>query len=337
MDHAGVGKFFAICIVTVSLLSCGNAGETSLPETVSYNFHIRPILSDKCFKCHGPDTAKLEAGLRLDMAEFAFAPLRQTKGAYALVPFKPKESELLKRVASTDPEVMMPPPDAHLGMLTQQEVALIERWIKQGAKYEPHWAFQVPVKAKPPKVQHKGWVKNEIDHFILAAQQQHGLTPGNEEEKDRLLKRLSFDLIGLPPSIELQNAFQGDNSANAYEKMVDHFLALPQYGEKMAVHWLDVGRYSDSYGYQDDNVRTQWPWRDWVIHAFNRNMPYNEFLTWQIAGDMFPQANKEQILATAFLRNHKYTEEGGVIDEEYRVEYLVDKVKTYSKGLLGLT
>jgi hypothetical protein len=316
---------------------CSNGSHASLPEEVSYNFHIRPLLSDKCFKCHGPDTSKMEAGLRLDLAATAYAPLRETKGGFALVPFKPEQSELLKRISSTDSTYMMPPPEGHLGMLTPHEVKLFEKWIKQGAKYEPHWAFTPPKKAALPAVSDKDWPKNEMDYFILAKQDEQNLSPNKEEDKERLLKRLSYDLTGLPPSLALMDDFAKDKSANAYEKKVDQLLANNHYGEKMALHWLDVGRYADSYGYQDDNVRTQWPWRDWVIHAFNTNLPYNRFVTWQVAGDMLPNATKEQVLATAFFRNHKYTEEGGVIDEEYRVEYLIDKVKTYSKGLLGLT
>jgi hypothetical protein len=323
--------------IVTAFNGCGNGNNTALPDEVSYNFHIRPLLSDKCFKCHGPDTSKMEAGLRLDLAEKAFAPLRETKGGFAIVPFKPGESELLKRISSTDSTYLMPPPDGHLGMLTPHEVNLFEKWIEQGAKYEPHWAFIPPKKAPLPKISDKDWPLNEIDHFILAKMDARNLSPNDEEDTERLLKRLSYDLTGLPPSPELMDAFSKDKSGKAYEKMVDRLLGSKHYGEKMALHWLDVGRYADSYGYQDDNVRTQWPWRDWVIHAFNTNLPYNRFVSWQIAGDMLPNATKEQVLATAFFRNHKYTEEGGVIDEEYRVEYLIDKVKTYSKGLLGLT
>ncbi|MCU0395929.1 MAG: PSD1 and planctomycete cytochrome C domain-containing protein, partial [Chitinophagaceae bacterium] len=333
--------YATFCLASTSLLvlhGCqGDDGNSDLPDTVSYNFHIRPLLSDKCFKCHGPDTAKMEAGLRLDIAESAFAPLRETKGAFAIVPFKPEQSELIRRIRSNDSLEMMPPPDAHLGMLTAREVKLFEKWIAQGAKYEPHWAFTPPKKPALPKVDDEDWTHNEIDYFILAGQEDHGLSPNEEEDPERLLKRLSYDLTGLPPTLAMMDAFSKDASDKAYEKTVDQLLASPHYGEKMALHWLDVGRYADSYGYQDDNVRTQWPWRDWVIHAFNKNMPYDQFLTWQIAGDMLPNATKEQVLATAFFRNHKITEEGGVIDEEYRVEYLVDKVKTYTKGMLGLT
>ncbi len=312
-------------------------GSEALPDVVSYNFHIRPVLSDKCFKCHGPDGAKVEANLRLDKPEAAYAALTETKGAYAIVPGKPEESELYKRISSTDSSYMMPVPESHLGALSEYEIDLFEKWIKQGAKYEPHWAFQKPSKTALPEVDKKDWVKNEIDYFILDKLEQKGLKPNAEADKERLYKRLHFDLTGLPPTIKATQKFINDKSEDAYEKAVDELLAKPQFGEKMAVHWLDVARYADSYGYQDDGLRTQWPWRDWVIHAFNKNMPYDSFLVWQIAGDMLPDANKEQILATGFFRNHKYTEEGGVVPEEYRIEYILDKTKTFSKGILGLT
>ena len=319
------------------LLSCSNDTKDELPDVISYNFNIRPIFSDKCFKCHGPDANKREAHLRLDIADSAYAPLTETKGAYAIVPGKPEESELYKRIASTDTSYQMPVPESHLGLLSSYEIALVKKWIEQGAKYEPHWAFVPPKKIKLPSVSNDKWVKSEIDYFILNKLDAKHLTPNDEADKEHLLKRVSFDLTGLPPSIEMMDKFLNDNSANAYEKIVDELMNSPQYGEKMAVHWLDVARYADSYGYQDDNIRTQWPWRDWVIHAFNKNIPYDKFLTWQIAGDMLPNANKEEILATAFFRNHKYTEEGGVIPEEYRIEYLVDKTKTYGRGILGIT
>lgn len=327
-----------IAVITIAV-SCFNKGseQNTLPKTVSFNFHIRPILSDKCFKCHGPDPSHREAGLRLDIPDSAYAPLKETKGAFALVPGKPEESELYKRISSTDSTYMMPTPDSHLGALSEYEVKLFKKWIQQGSKYESHWAFTAPVKAEVPEVSNKDWAKNEIDHFILDQLKTEGLTPNDEADKERLLKRICFDITGLPPSIEMMDQFMADKSDKAYEKMVDALLQTPQYGEKMAVHWMDVARYADSYGYQDDNIRTQWPWRDWVIHAFNKNIPYDQFLTWQIAGDMLPDADKEKMLATGFFRNHKYTEEGGVIPEEYRIEYLLDKTKTFSKGILGIT
>ncbi|MCW3091243.1 MAG: hypothetical protein JWP81_2312 [Ferruginibacter sp.] len=330
----------ALLLATViGWLACMHANEAthSLPEKVSYNFHIRPILSDKCFKCHGPDINKREAGLRLDIPDSAFAPLKETKGAFALVAFKPEASELYKRISSTDTSYLMPTPSSHLGVLSAYEIGLFKKWISQGAQYEPHWAFVKPVKAPLPAIKEKALVKNEIDYFILARQEQAGLVPNEEADKERLLKRISLDITGLPPTEKMMDRFIANQNANAYEATVDELLSSPAYGEKMAVHWLDIARYSDSYGYQDDNVRTQWPWRDWVIHAFNNNLPYNQFLTWQIAGDMLPNATKEQILATAFFRNHKYTEEGGVIPEEYRIEYIIDKTKTFGKGILALT
>ena len=329
---------FSLIVAAIAFTACMNTdGEgISASGKISYNYHVRPILSDKCFKCHGPDQNKLEAGLRLDLPEFAFAPLKETKGAFALVPGKPGESELFKRVTSTDPAYIMPTPDSHLGALSEEEVAILKKWIEQGAEYEPHWAFVKPEKQELPKLK-SDLAKNEIDYFILARLKEKGLAMNEEADKERLLKRVSLDLTGLPPDETLMKGFLADKSDNAFEKLVETILSSPQYGEKMAVHWMDVARYADSYGYQDDNVRTQWPWRDWVIKAFNENMPYDQFVTWQMAGDLLPNATKEQVLATAFFRNHKYTEEGGVIPEEYRIEYVLDKTKTYTKGLLGLT
>ena len=332
---------FTLLLATVTgWLACMNNSSTTaftMPDKVSYNFHIRPILSDKCFKCHGPDVNKREAGLRLDIPDSAFAPLKETKGAFALVPFKPEESELYKRISSIDTGYQMPTPSSHLGVLSAHEIALFKKWISQGAKYEPHWAFVKPVKVLLPAIKDKELAKNEIDYFVISKQEQAGVTMNEEADKERLLKRLSLDLTGLPPTEKLMDDFTASKNPNAYEAMVDTLLNRPAYGEKMAVHWLDIARYADSYGYQDDNVRTQWAWRDWVIHAFNKNISYNTFLTWQIAGDMLPNANKEEVLATAFFRNHKYTEEGGVVPEEYRISYILDKTKTYSKGILGLT
>lgn len=327
-------------IIITGFISCfsfeGSSG-VKLPDQVSYNFHIRPILSDKCFSCHGPDANKRAANLRLDIAEHAFAPLTETKGAFAIVAGKPEESELYKRIISKDTAYLMPSPESHLGALSESEIALIKKWIEQGAKYEKHWAFIPPQKKPLPAIRNTDWTKNEIDFFIAAELEKIGLTPNEEADKERLLKRLSLDITGLPPSISLMDQFMNDASMNAYEKVVDALISSPQYGEKMSVNWLDIARYADSYGYQDDNIRTQWPWRDWVIHAFNKNLPYDQFITWQIAGDMLPNATKEQILATGFFRNHKYTEEGGVIPEEYRMEYLFDKTKTFTKGIQAIT
>jgi hypothetical protein len=338
------GSIFCISVTIVLVIFClssclhsANDKSPDLPDQVSYNFDIRPILSDKCFKCHGPDANHRQAHLRLDIAASAYAELSGDKGVFAIVPGRPGKSELLRRVRSVDAIYMMPPPDAHLGALTEYETKVFERWISQGAKYERHWAFTAPAKTPLPRISDTKWPKNEIDYFVLAKLNSLGLSPNEEADKERLLKRASLDITGLPPTLEMMDGFLADSSDNAYERVIDRLLLSPQYGEKMALHWMDVARYADSYGYQDDNVRTQWPWRDWVIHAFNENMPYDTFLKWQIAGDMLPNASKEQILATAFFRNHKYTEEGGVIPEEYRIEYLLDKTKTFGKGILGVT
>lgn len=340
-----------VVVIGAYLQSCTSSSSTHgsddhLPDVVSYNFDIRPILSDKCLACHGPDANKREAGLRLDVAESAYAALKEHPSAHALVPEKPELSQVFLRIASTDTSVMMPPPSSNLTKLSTHEVKLIEKWIKQGAAYQKHWAFVAPKKPALPAVKQTDWLKNEIDYFILHKQEQRGLSPNEEADKERLLKRLSLDLTGLPPSLSLMDSFLADKSANAYEKVVDQLLRNPAYGEKMALHWLDLARYADSHGYQDDGYRTQWPWRDWVIHAFNKNMHYDEFVTWQLAGDFLTSpkgwsgpgtASKEQLLATGFNRNHKITEEGGVIPEEYRISYVTDRTDLFGKGLLGVT
>jgi hypothetical protein len=329
-------------MAAAGLLQACNSGTASdiadepLPERISYNFNIRPILSDNCFACHGPDANKREAGLRLDIAEEAYKALKENPSAHALVPGKPKLSAVFQRISSTDTSQMMPPAGSNL-KLTAREIKLIEKWIEQGAKYESHWAFVPPKKPALPQVKQPEWVRNQIDYFILEKQEQKGLSPNPEADKERLLKRLSLDLVGLPPTLDMMNRFLADNSPKAYEKMVDELLQNPAYGEKMAVSWLDVARYADSHGFQDDGYRTQWPWRDWVIHALNKNMSYKDFLSWQLAGDLMPNATKEQLLATGFNRNHKITEEGGVVDEEYRVMYVADRSDTFGKSVLGVT
>ncbi|MCE7062241.1 PSD1 and planctomycete cytochrome C domain-containing protein [Dyadobacter sp. CY343] len=322
------------------LFSCGEkAAEQevgSFDGEVSYNFDIRPILSDKCLACHGPDANKREAGLRLDIAEDAYKALKENPGMHGIVPGKPALSEVYLRITTSDTSLLMPPKSSNL-RLTGEEVELIGKWIKQGAKYEKHWAFVAPKKSQLPKVKDESWPKNEIDRFILAMQERKGLSPNPEADRERLLKRLSLDLTGLPPDITMMDDFLADQSPKAYEKVVDKLLASPAYGERMALPWLDVARYSDSYGYQMDNFRTQWPWRDWVIHAFNKNISYKDFITWQLAGDLIPGGGKEQLLATGFNRNHKITEEGAVDEEEYRISYVTDRSDTFGKALLGVT
>jgi hypothetical protein len=304
---------------------------------ISYNRDIRPVLSDKCFSCHGPDVSKVKAGLRLDLPASAFAELEKNKGHFAIVPGNPDKSELIRRVSSNDPGIMMPMPESHLARLTTDEIKLFSKWIEQGAKYEKHWAFVAPVKEALPEVDHSKWVKNEIDPFILEKMEAKGFDPNETASREVLIKRAYADITGLAPSYEELNTWRNNSSDNWYAELLDKLLQKPAYGEKMALLWMDLARYADSYGFQDDNIRSQWPWRDWVINAFNTNMHYDQFLTQQIAGDLIPSASKSSILATAFFRNHKYTEEGGVIEEEYRVSYNIDKTRTYGKAILGVT
>ena len=304
---------------------------------ISYNRDIRPILSDKCFSCHGPDVSKIKAGLRLDLPASAFAELEKNKGHFAIVPGNPDKSELIKRISSNDPGIMMPMPESHLARLTTDEIKLFSKWIEQGAKYEKHWAFVAPIKEALPEVDNSKWVKNEIDPFILEKMEAKGFDPNETASREALIKRAYADITGLAPTYEELNTWRNNSSDNWYAQLLDKLLQKPAYGEKMALLWMDLARYADSYGFQDDNIRSQWPWRDWVINAFNTNMHYDQFLTQQIAGDLLPTASKSSILATAFFRNHKYTEEGGVIEEEYRVSYNIDKTRTYGKAILGVT
>jgi len=315
------------------IYSCSNTSTKKDP--ISYNTHIRPILSDKCFKCHGPDEKKRISGYRLDTEEGAFALLKDQVNKYGIVPGHPEKSDAFLRITSKDPDIMMPPPEENLE-LTEEEVAIIRAWIEQGAAYEAHWSL-IPLKPVNVPELEDAWIHNEIDAFTLQKMQEQSLKPSEEEDRERLLKRVMHDLTGLPPDLKDQDAFLADASDRAYEKIVDAALSSPHYGEKMAIMWMDISRYADSHGYQDDGLRTMWPWRDWVIHAFNQNYSYQKFVTWQLAGDLIPNNNKEMILATGFNRNHKITQEGGVIDEEYRVEYVTDRTNTFGKALLGMT
>ena len=326
-----------IAVVLLFVLSSNTfkSGER-IPEIVDYNLHVRPILSDKCYACHGPDANKREADLRLDTEEGLYAALEDNPDHFAIIPGKPDSSAVFYRISHTDTTELMPPPDSKL-KLSARDIEIIRKWIAQGAEYKPHWAFIPPQETALPAVALKQWSKNEIDLFILQKLEDIGLRPNDEADKERLLKRVAMDLTGLPPDLGLQDRFLADDSEDAYEKVVDELLESPHYGEKMAIHWLDVARYADSHGYQDDGLRTMWPWRDWVIHAFNENYPYDKFVSWQLAGDLLPEPNKEMLLATGFNRNHKITQEGGVIDEEYRIEYVTDRTNTFGKAFLGLS
>ncbi len=307
-----------------------------LPETVDYIFDVKPILSDRCYLCHGPDEGTREAGLRLDVKENAYAAIGEHLDRYAIVPGDVGQSQMVYRITHPDPEKRMPPLESNLS-LSEYETAVLVKWIEQGAVWKDHWAFLVPEKPELPQFNGAEQVRNEIDLFILDKLNQKGLIPNERASKEKLIRKVYFDLSGLPPSLDEIDAFVNNADAGAYEAVVDRLLSSPAYGERMASAWLDVARYADTHGYQDDLERVMWPWRDWVISAFNRNLPYDDFIRWQLAGDLMPDASLEQVLATGFNRNHKITQEGGVIDEEYRVEYVMDRTITTSKALLGLT
>ncbi len=317
-------------ILTAILLltAAANAAE------VSFNGEIRPILADRCFSCHGPDSAARKADLRLDQEDAA--KVKTGDGLIPIVPGKPGESEILRRLLSHDPDEIMPPPDSNL-TVSPNEIALIRRWIVEGAKWERHWAFLPPKKTATPAHPGDPWPRNEIDHYILQTLNQEGLTYSPQLDRARLLRRLSFDLTGIPPTIAALDAFLADQSADAYERVVDTLLASPAYGERFALKWLDVARYGDTDGLFEDHPRKIHPWRDWVVRAFNANLPYRDFITWQLAGDLLPNPTQDQLIATGFLRNNPTSNEGGIIDEDYRIKYLIDRVNTTSTAFLGLT
>ena len=312
------------------------AAYDQLPDKVSFNFHVKPILSDKCFACHGPDAANQKADLRLDTPDGAYAALKDHPGAYAIVPYKLDQSEVFHRILSQDTTLVMPPPESNLS-LNKEEIATLVKWIRQGAPYEAHWSFITPQKQPLPKITQSEWPQNEIDHFTLARLEQEGFAPAAEADKRSLIRRLSFDLTGLPPTPEAIDRFLKDSAPDAYEKLVDQLLASPAYGERMAMDWMDVARYADSDGYLDDKHREFSPWRDWVIQAFNENMSYEQFVTWQLAGDLIKDAPKAATLATAFNRLHRKNSEAGIVFEEYRQEYVADRTNTLGKAFLGLT
>ncbi|MCY2979140.1 MAG: DUF1553 domain-containing protein [Planctomycetota bacterium] len=302
-------------------------------EPIRFNQDVRPILSDKCFFCHGPDAAVRKADLRLDEREEAIS-------SNAFVPGKPQESELLDRIRSHDPEKQMPPPTSKIGQLSEKDIAILERWISEGAVYEGHWSFlslqpvavpiPVPIPDSDPQYQ-------PIDAIVRDSLAKRGMTQQPPADRSTLIRRLSFDITGLPPTPQDVKNFIEDASPKAYEQLVDRLLESKHYGERMATDWLDVARYADSYGFQVDRERDMWAWRDWVVTSLNANLPFDQFIRWQIAGDLIPNATDEQILATAFNRLHQQETEGGSVEEEYRVEYVCDRVQTFATAFLGLT
>ena len=304
--------------------------QKSAPTLVRFNRDIRPILSENCFTCHGPDHNKRQANLRLDLRDEALK-----RGV--IVPGKPKESGLIARIFASDKVSLMPPMSSHK-QLTATQKNLLRQWVAQGAAYEKHWAFvPLPKQVKVPSVQNKTWVRNPIDAFVLSRLEQSKIVPSPEASKTIWLRRVTLDLTGLPPTPQEVDAFVAERSQDAYAKAVDRLLASPHYGERMALPWLDVARYADSYGYQSDQLCATWPYRDWVVRAFNSNLPYDRFITEQIAGDLLPNATRDQRLATAFNRLHRMTNEGGSVPEEWRMEGVADRVRTFGTAFLGLT
>jgi hypothetical protein len=317
----------ATCCALLLAPAAVRADDARPGGTVEFNRDIRPILSDTCYTCHGPAKATRKADLRLDTEAGLFG---------VVAPGKPQESELWRRVSAAQPSKRMPPPKSGR-KLTPRQVELLRRWIEQGAKWQNHWAFLAPQRPALPAVKEAAWPRNPIDHFVLARLERADLRPSPEAPRETLIRRVTFDLTGLPPTPAEIHAFLADRSPDAYEKVVDRLLASPRYGERMVLEWLDAARYADSNGYQTDGTRPMWPWRDGVIDALNRNQPFDQFTLEQLAGDLLPGATLAQKVATGFNRNHMLNGEGGRIAEESRVEYVVDRVNTTSTVWLGLT
>jgi hypothetical protein len=301
---------------------------------VDFNRDIRSILSENCYACHGPDDSKRKAKLRLDKQEDAFKPAKS--GEFAIVPGDLSKSELVRRITTSDEDDRMPP--AKSGKhLTPQQIELLRRWIEQGAKWKNHWSYIKPERPPLPEVKNRKWPRNDIDYFILTRLEKENLKPSAEASRETLIRRLSLDLTGLPPTIDEVNRFLKDKRAGAYDRLVERLLASPHYGERWARPWLDQARYADSNGYEADNRRSIWPYRDWVINAFNRDLPFDQFTIEQIAGDLLPNATREQKIATGFNRNTMVNTEGGTDDEEFRVAALVDRVNTTFDVWMGST
>ena len=339
-NHFFLSSVVVVFPVVVMLTGCGEdasdvAFKEPLPDVVDFNYHVKPILSDTCYLCHGPDVTNAKAGLSLSNFDSATSHMTD-EGLAALVAGSAKDSAAYRRIMSDDENVVMPPPESNLS-LSAREKALIGKWIDQGAKYKKHWSFIAPEKSALPTPNNATWAATPVDNFILKAIEDKGLTANPRAEKETLIRRVTFDLTGLPPTLEEIDAFLADTSPDAYQKVVERLIASSAFGERLATQWLDVARYADTHGYSTDFYRDMSPYRDWVIQAFNQNMPFDEFVTWQLAGDLMPNPTKEQVLATAFNRIHAQNGEGGIVAEEFRVEYVKDRVQTVGTGLLGLT
>jgi len=314
------------------VLLLNSAAEAAGP--VRFNRDVRPILADTCFKCHGPDSVARQADLRLDREQNARGVTGE--GSALIVAGDAKASALYQRIVSEDPDQKMPPADSGKS-LTAEQIDTLRRWIDEGAPWEEHWAFQPPVRAPPPQGDHAAWARNPIDHFVLAELARRGWSPADEAALETLVRRVTLDLTGLPPTPEDVEAYRNDPGADRYERLVERLLASPRFGEHMSVDWLDAARFADTSGYQTDGPREMYRWRDWVIAAYNADMPFDQFTVEQVAGDLLPNPTLEQQIATGFNRNHRANSEGGIIPEEYAVEYVVDRVDTTASVWLGLT
>ena len=322
-----------VVLLSACLALSGLSARAAAPtERLSYTRDVRPILATHCFNCHGLDEETRQADLRLDLRESVVAP--RDGGNPAIVAGKPAASGVVARIHATDESIVMPPPEFKKP-LTPAQVATLERWIAEGANYEPHWAFITPTRPAVPRA--TGLVHNPIDAFVQERLAPAGLQPSPPASRETWLRRVTLDLTGLPPTPAEQAAFLADTGADAFEKVVDRLLASPRHAERMALHWLDAARYADTHGYNNDEERSQWPWRDWVIDAFARNLPYDRFIVEQLAGDLLPEATQAQRIATGFGRNHVFTTEGGIVAEEYRIEYVADRTQTTATAFLALT
>jgi hypothetical protein len=324
-----MGHFIRSLAFIALPLSLGIETCVAAPSTPDFRFDIRPILSKNCFACHGPDEEHRQADLRLDKRDAAVE-------FGAILPGEPDASEFIRRITSTDESERMPPPESGR-QLSPQEIEKLKQWIASGAEYSRHWSYEPPQRPELPTVSRPDWCKNGVDHFVLAKLEQAGLAPEPEADRHRLIRRLSLDLIGLPPTIEEVDAFVADERPDAYERLVDRLLASPAYGEHWARKWLDLARYADTTGYEKDTTRKIWSFRDWVIQALNNDMPFDQFTIEQLAGDLLPNATKDQIIATAFHRNTLQNDEGGVDDEEYRVAAVIDRVNTTMQVWMATT
>ena len=329
-----VGRAF-LCILAICLLAGGAyaADAAAIPDRIDFNRDVRPILSDNCYFCHGPDRNKRKADLRLDTKDGIFSHI---KDAITVVPGKPDQSELFRRVTASNPGERMPDPKSNK-RLSDHDIAILKKWIEQGAPWQGHWAYLKPTRPPVPDVKENGFVRNPIDNFIDAKLDDAGLHPAPSADRATLIRRLSFDLTGLPPTPAEVEQFQKDQSPDAYDKLVDRLLASPHFGERMAVFWLDIVRYADTIGYHSDNPMNVWPYRDYVINSFNSNKGFDQFTIEQLAGDLLPNPTTEQKVASAYNRLLQTTEEGGAQPKEYRAKYDADRVRNVSTAWLGST